>query len=93
MSSTKLEIITEIATIASILIKTDCDDIMYKRDEFIAFLNEAGVRNEYGRELNLVSFAKLFKELSEVEREQLLEEFNAGFEDVYRYLMMYAHNY
>lgn len=90
---TKFEIITEIVTIASILIKTDCDDIMHKRDEFIAFLNEVGIRNEYGRELNLVSFAKMFKDLDEDERHALIEQFNEGFEDIYRYLMMYAHNY
>lgn len=86
---TKFEIVSEIATIVSILIKTDCEDIMYKRDHFIAFLNEAGIRNEAGRELNGVSFNKLF-DLNENEREKLIEQFNEGYEDIHRYLMMYA---
>ncbi|BAQ22927.1 anti-sigma factor [Edwardsiella phage PEi20] len=86
---TKFEIISEIVTIASILIKTDCDDIMWKRDHFIAFLNEAGIRNESGKELNGVSFNKLF-DLTEDEREKLIEQFNEGYEDVHRFLMMYG---
>lgn len=87
---TKFEIVSEIATIVSILIKTDCENIMYKRDHFIAFLNEAGIRNEAGKELNGVSFNKLFKELTEDEKEKLIEQFNEGYEDIHRYLMMYA---
>lgn len=87
---TNFEIVSEIATIVSILIKTDCEDVMWKRDHFIAFLNEAGIRTETGRELNGVSFNKLFKSLTEDEREKLIEQFNEGYEDIHRYLMMYA---
>lgn len=87
---TNFEIVSEIATIVSILIKTDCEDIMWKRDNFIAFLNETGIRTETGRELNGVSFNKLFKSLTEQERYLLIEQFNEGYEDIHRYLMMYA---
>ena len=66
---TKFEIVSEIVTVTSILIKTDREDITMKRDVFIAFLNELGLRNENGNELNNVSFNKLFKSLSEDEIE------------------------
>jgi hypothetical protein len=89
----KFEIVSEIATIVSILIKTDCEDIMQKRDEFIAFLNEVGIRNEHGKELNGLSFNKLFKSLSDDEREALIEQFNEGYEDIHRYLMMYTSSF
>lgn len=90
---TKFEIVTEIVTIASVLIKTDCEDIMMKRDHFIAFLNEAGIRNESGNELNGVSFNKLFQGLTNDEKDELIEQFNEGYEDIHRYLMMYASNF
>ncbi|ACL78470.1 anti-sigma 70 protein [Escherichia phage vb_EcoM-VR5] len=90
---TKIEIVSEIATIVSILIKTDCEDIMQRRDEFIAFLNELGIRNEHGKELNGLSFNKLFKSLTEDERDTLIEQFNEGYEDIHRYLMMYTSNF
>lgn len=90
---TKFEIVSEIATIVSILIKTDCEDVMWKKDNFIAFLNELGIRTEAGRELTNLSFNKLFRELTEDERELLIEQFNEGYEDIHRYLMMYASNF
>ena len=79
---TKFEIVSEIVTVTSILIKTDREDITMKR--------ELGLRNENGNELNNVSFNKLFKSLSEDEIEQIIEQFNEGFEDIHRYLMMYT---
>ncbi|ARB06044.1 hypothetical protein fHeYen901_271 [Yersinia phage fHe-Yen9-01] len=87
---TKLEIIREIVTIVSILIKTDCDDILTSRDGFIAFLNEAGIRNEFGRTLNGANFKKLVDGLTVEEKEMLIEEFNTGYEDIYRYLEFFA---
>lgn len=86
----KVEILSEIVTVVSILIKTDCEDVMSKRENFIAFLNELGIRNEHGRELNAVSFKKMVDSLTQDEREQLIEEFNKGYEDIYRYLEMFA---
>lgn len=87
---TKFEILSEIIDVASVLIKTDCDDIMHKREEFIAFLNELGIRNEQGRELNMVSFKKLVDSLTEDDKQKLIEQFNEGYEDIYRYLMMFS---
>ena len=49
---TKFEIVQEIVTVASILTKFNAEHIMEKRDEFIAFLNEIGIKNEQGRQLN-----------------------------------------
>ena len=48
----KFEIVSEIITMASLLIKFQREDILENREGFIAFLNECGIRNEFGRELN-----------------------------------------
>ncbi|AWD90419.1 anti-sigma factor [Erwinia phage Cronus] len=86
----KLETVREIITVASILIKFGAEDILQgKSDEFVAFLNEIGIRNE-GRELNVASFKKMIKELSLEDKEILVEEFNEGYADVYRHMAMYA---
>lgn len=85
----KIEIVREIITVASILIKTTCEDILERRENFIAFLNELGLRNEHGRELNLVNFKKLIDGLTEDEKKSLVEEFNEGYEDIYRHLAMH----
>lgn len=85
----KIEIVREIVTVASILIKTSCEDILEKRETFIAFLNELGLRNEHGRELNVANFKKMIDVLTDDERSSLLEEFNEGFEDIYRHLAMH----
>lgn len=87
---TKFEIVSEIVTMASVLIKFQREDILENREGFIAFLNESGIRNEYGRELNAANFRKMIQELTADEKKSLVEEFNIGFEGVYRHLMMYT---
>lgn len=87
----KLDIVREIFTVTSILIKFDSEDIIYgKTEEFVAFLNELGIRNEAGRELNVVSYKKMMRELSQDDRETLIEEFNEGFASIYRHMEMYS---
>ena len=86
----KIEIISEIITMASILIKFEREDILENRVNFIAFCNEAGIRNEAGRQLNLSNFRKMMLDLTDDERKVLVEEFNEGFEGVYRHIEMYG---
>ena len=80
----KFEIVSEIITMASLLIKFQREDIL--------FLNECGIRNEFGRELNSANFRKMVAELSDDEKKQLIQEFNVGHESVYRHMEMYANN-
>ncbi|WKW87936.1 hypothetical protein pzkkv8_94 [Klebsiella phage pzk-kv8] len=88
----KFEIVSEIITMASLLIKFQREDILENREGFIAFLNECGIRNEFGRELNSANFRKMVTELSDDEKKQLIQEFNVGHESVYRHMEMYANN-
>lgn len=87
---TKLEIVREIITVASVLIKFGSEHILEKREHFIAFLNEIGVKNEAGRALNQGNFRKLIEELSAEDKAKLVEEFNEGYESVYRYMTMHT---
>ena len=87
---TKLEIVREIITVASVLIKFGSEHILEKREHFIAFLNEIGVKNEAGRALNQGNFRKLIEELSAEDKVKLVEEFNEGYESVYRYMTMHT---
>lgn len=86
-----IEIVREIITVASILIKFSREDIVDNRENFIAFLNEIGIRNE-GRQLNKGSFSKLIHSLTDEEKAELVSEFNEGFEDIYRHLTMHTNN-
>lgn len=88
----KIEIITEIVTMASLLIKFQCEDILWNKDGFIAFLNEVGIRNEFGRELNAANFRKMITELTAIEKKNLIEQFNIGHENIYRHIEMYSNN-
>lgn len=83
-----VEVVREIITVASVLIKFSREDIVEHRETFIAFLNEIGVNNE-GRALNQNSFRKLVSDLTQEDKKTLIEEFNEGFESVYRHLEMY----
>lgn len=87
----KLNIAREIITVASILIKFDSEHILEgKSDEFVAFLNELGIRNESGREFNVASYKKFMRELSKEDKLNLIEEFNEGFAGIYRHMEMYS---
>lgn len=87
----KLDIVREIITVTSILIKFDAEHIIEgKSDKFVAFLNELGIRNEAGKEFNVASYKKLMKELSQEDKMALVEEFNEGFAGIYRHMEMYS---
>lgn len=87
----KLDIVREIITVASILIKFDAEDILQRKTEnFVAFINELGIKNEAGREFNVASYKKLMKELPYEDKMVLVEEFNEGFASIYRHMEMYS---
>lgn len=88
----KLDIAREIITVASLLIKFDAEDIIFKKDEvFVAFINEIGIRNEAGKEFNVASYKKFMRELLDNDdRAKLIEEFNEGFSDIYQKMEMYS---
>lgn len=86
-----VEIVREIITIASILIKFSREDIVEDRASFIGFLNEIGIKKD-GRQLNQNSFRKLITNLTAEEKKTLISEFNEGFENIYRHLAMYSNN-
>lgn len=87
---TKIEIVREIITVASVLIKFNNEHILEKRDHFIAFLNEIGIKTDTGRSLNQGNFRKMIEELTAEEKAELVEEFNEGFESIYRYMVMHT---
>ena len=84
-----IEIVREIITVASILIKFSREDIVEDRANFIGFLNEIGIKKD-GRQLNQNSFRKLITNLTAEEKKTLISEFNEGFENIYRHLTMYS---
>lgn len=86
---TKFEIVREIIAVASILTKFDAEHILWKRDHFIAFLNEIGIKNELGRQLNQSNFRKMISELTDEEKRILIEEYNEGYESIYRSMTMF----
>lgn len=87
----KIEIVREIFTVVSILIKFNSEDVLeHKREHFIAFINELGLRTETGKEFNVVNFKKLMTDLSVDDKNLLIEEFNSGYRDLYQYLEMYT---
>ena len=86
----KIEIVREIVTVASVLIKFGSEHILEKREHFIAFFFFFLIKNDLGRTLNQSNFRKMIEEMTAEEKQQLVEEFNEGFESVYRYMMMYS---
>ncbi|QQG32256.1 anti-sigma70 protein [Citrobacter phage CkP1] len=88
----KFEIVREIITIASILIKFGRDDIVEKRDHFIAFINETHANDKEWKRLNQSSFRKMVSDLTDDEKTKLVEEFNEGYEGIYRHLAMYTNS-
>ncbi|AEO97175.1 anti-sigma 70 protein [Salmonella phage vB_SenM-AKM_NP4] len=87
---TKFEVAREVVTIASLLIKFGRDDIVDKRDNFIAFINETMSADKNWKQLNQSSFRKIISDLTAEEKGMLVEEFNEGFEDIYRHLTMHT---
>lgn len=84
-----MDTIKEIITIASILIKFEREDILEDKNLFIEFINVLGLRYK-GRYFNRQSFTNLINSLSEHEKQELLEDFNTGYKNVYQVMEMYS---
>lgn len=86
------ETIKEIISIASILIKFGCEDILNKQDHFVAFINELGLKSPSGDEFTRAGFRQMMKRLPEDQKYELIEMFNQGHRDVNHQVMMYTNN-
>ena len=84
-----IEIIKEVVTVASILIKFDSEDIL-EGSLFWSFLAELGIKTPGGVLINKYHFNKALNALSENNKREILEEFNTGFEGLYRQIEMYT---
>lgn len=84
----KLETLSEIFAVISILIKFESEDIIEDENLFIAFINELGIRNN-GKLFNRSNLKSLIKSLTEDEKKQLIEEFNMGHKAVYSLIEMH----
>ncbi|WJZ28153.1 anti-sigma factor [Serratia phage 92A1] len=89
-----IELVREIFTVASLLIKFDAENILEDRlngkKVFIEFLNEIGIKGLNGKALTQTGFATLMKSLSEDEKASLVEEFNEGFKAIYCRMAMHS---
>lgn len=86
-----IEVIKEIITVVSILIKFEREDILENQNLFIEFLNELGIKNK-GRSFNKANFRHLMSSLTKEEKLKLIEEFNMGHQSTYRVIEMYSKN-
>lgn len=84
----KLETLSEIFAVISILIKFESEDIIEDENLFIAFINELGIRNN-GKLFNKSNLKSLVKSLSDEEKAKLIEEFNTGHKSTYSLIEMY----
>ncbi|EQA7786866.1 hypothetical protein ACX818_001460 [Acinetobacter baumannii] len=85
------ETLCEIAAVASILIKFGHDDILEDKNLFIAFLNEIGIRIN-DKKVTSASLFNLTQDITNRQKEQLIQEFNLGHEPIYRKLAMYTNS-
>ena len=87
------EIVREIFTVASLLMKFDRDDILLDPehpDLFIEMLNEMGYRSVGGRPFTKMGFRQLMARLDHGVKIELIEEFNLGHQPVYRQMLMHS---
>lgn len=84
----KLETLSEIFAVISILIKFESEDIIEDENLFIAFINELGIRNN-GKLFNKSNLKSLVKSLSDEEKTKLIKEFNTGHKSTYSLIEMY----
>lgn len=87
MSSTteNFETLSEIVAIISILIKFGFDNIIEDKTLLVAFLNEAGVRYK-NRLISKSTLFNLTQDITTKQHNQIIEEFNVGFKNVYQFL-------
>lgn len=99
-----VEFVREVMTVVSIVIKFGCEEseqsstfiqldptyrgVISKHKYLVPFLSELGLKHPSGRDLTVGNFRSVMDELSKEEKLMLVEEFNEGFQHVYRYLTM-----
>ncbi|AEJ90211.2 anti-sigma factor [Acinetobacter phage ZZ1] len=81
------ETLQEIIAVASILIKFGHDDILENKALFIAFLNELGITIG-NKKVTATSLWNLTQDITNRQKEALIEEFLSGHEPIYRKLTM-----
>lgn len=86
---TNLEMLKEVVTVASILIKFEAEDILAK-GIFWTFLEELGIKSPNGSPISKYYVNRAVNELSRREKAELLSEFNEGHESLYRQMEMYS---
>lgn len=79
----ELELLEEILTVGSILIKFGSEHILEDQNLFIEFLNELGIRNTNNRELTRPSFMTIIERLKGRGLAQLIESFTTEFKNYY----------
>lgn len=77
----------EIVTVVSVLIKFGRDDILDDKALFIAFLNELGITIN-GKKINSENLYEMTQDITNRQKEELIEEFLRGHEPIYRKLAM-----
>ena len=82
------ETLCEITAVVSILIKFGHDDILENKNLFIAFLNELGITIN-NKKVTQASLFNLTQDITNRQKEQLIDEFLVGHEPIYRKLTMY----
>lgn len=99
-----VEFVREVMTVVSIVIKFGCEEseissrftsldptyrgVISKHKYFVPFLNELGLKHPSGRELTIGNFRAVMDELDRDQKLMLIDEFNEGFQHIYRYLAM-----
>lgn len=86
------ETIKEIISIASVLIKFGCEDILNNQELFVSFLNELGLKSPSGEEFTRAGFRQMMKRLPTDQREELVEMFNQGHRDINHQMIMYTNS-
>lgn len=91
---TTIELVREIFTVASLLIKFESEDILQDKVQgkkvFVEFLNELGIKGLNGKPLTQSGFKSLMESLSLDEKKSLVEEFNEGFKAIYCRMVMHS---
>lgn len=83
-----IEVLKEVITVAALLIKFDCEDILEK-GIFWEFIGELGIKIKGNIPVNRYYVKRILDELTQEEKEDVLQEFNLGFEGIYRTQSMY----
>lgn len=83
------ETLAEIIAVASILIKFGHDDILENKELFIEYIHELGIKYN-GKKISAYILSNMVIDITNRDKERLIQEFNIGHEPIYRKLAMVA---